>query len=97
MPGAPTSIGPSGSSAPAFPTYSWNRVSAASWYYLWVQPTGGSPVVLKWLQAHEVCNATTCAATPVVSLSSGQSYQFWVQTWNDEGYGPFSAAMGFSR
>jgi hypothetical protein len=96
-PDAPTLIGPTGSGLPSRPTYSWNRVNAASWYYLWVQPVGGSPVFQQWFQAHDVCSATICTVTPAVGLPGGQSYQFLVQTWNDLGYGPFSAGMTFSR
>ena len=34
-----------------------------------------------------------CRATP--GLTSGQ-YRWWIQTWNNVGYGPWSSGLNFS-
>jgi hypothetical protein len=84
----------------ATPTYSWNRVSSASWYYLWVNRinTDGSSTTVhaKWYTSAEACGGATCSITPVgITLSPG-NYRWWIQTWNEGGYGPWSSAMNFT-
>jgi hypothetical protein len=96
-PGISTLVSPTGGGIAANPTYTWNRVSSSTWYYLWVQPVSGNPAIQVWYRAEEVCGATTCSVTPATSLAAGQTYRFWIQTFNDFGYGPWSAANTFSR
>jgi hypothetical protein len=96
-PGLATLVAPGGSGVVAKPTYVWLRVEGSSWYYLWVS-VGGQPVTQIWYRAEDVCVPTgpLCSMTSNLPLSSG-SYVFWIQTWNDFGYGPWSAARAFSR
>ena len=96
-PMAATLISPDGN-VPEAVTFSWNAVSNATWYYLWVNDESG-PVIKQWYTAEEagcdsgtgICSITTTAPT----LMSGDC-QWWIQTWNGFGYGPWSTAMDFT-
>jgi large repetitive protein len=97
-PGKATPVSPSGNVSTATPTYTWNAVSTATWYYLWVNDSSTSPKVLQWfttVQAGCSSGTGTCSVTPSTSLAAGAG-RWWVQTWNDAGYGPWSDALSFS-
>jgi len=99
-PGAATLVSPNGSITDTTPTYTWNQVNAASWYYLWVSRlnSDGSLTTAhaKWYDSPAVCGGGTCSVTPAGVTLSGGSYRWWVQTWNDGGYGPWSSPKNFS-
>jgi RHS repeat-associated protein len=93
-PVAATLVSPAGSITDTTPTYTWNAVEGATWYYLWVN--GPSGVLFKeWFAASEVCEGATCA-TENIAAGGGGAHTWWVQTWNAGGYGPWSATMNFS-
>jgi len=108
-PGKATLLSPSGSITTDTPSYIWNAVAGATWYYLWVNDGGSasnsangrakkSAVILEWYTASQTgCpNGTgTCSVTPSIALSQGAG-QWWVQTWNPNGYGPWSDGMPFT-
>ena len=97
VPGAATLIGPSGAVNTAVPIYTWNAVSNATWYYLWVNENGGN-VVKQWYTASDAgCggDAGICSVMPSAALAAG-SATWWVQTWTRNGYGPWSNSMGFT-
>ena len=99
-PGAATLVLPSGATTDTTPAYTWNTVTSATWYYLWVSRvnTDGSLTTIhsKWYEATLACSGGTCSITPAgVTLSSG-NYRWWIQTWNDAGYGPWTNAMNFT-
>jgi photosystem II stability/assembly factor-like uncharacterized protein len=81
------------------PAYTWNKVTDATWYYLWVSRVNGdgslTTIHTRWYTSSGACSAGTCSITPDAALSAGD-YRWWVQTWNDSGYGPWSAGMNFS-
>jgi hypothetical protein len=55
-------------------------------------------VIKKWYTAEDAgCGAGTgtCSLTPTTELFLG-SARWWIQTWNDEGKGPWSSAMPFT-
>ncbi|HJR79083.1 MAG TPA: hypothetical protein VJ821_03355 [Anaerolineales bacterium] len=93
-PGPATLVSPSGSIASSSPTYIWNRVDSATWYYLWVDGPSGN-VIKQWYQSSAVCGSSTCSVTPGINLNSS-SYRWWIQTWNPAGSGPWSGRMDFS-
>lgn len=95
IPGAATLVSPSGNTSSSNPTYTWNRVPGASWYQLWVNGPSGN-VIAAWYEASVVCSASTCATTGPTTLGSG-AHTFWVRTWNQLGYGPWSPGMNFTR
>jgi parallel beta-helix repeat protein len=96
-PGIATLISPiSGTVGTSTPTYSWNQVSGATWYYLWVNGPNGN-VIQQWYSSTQAgCNGTTCSVTPSTALSAG-TYSWWIQSWNSAGYSPWSSAASFAR
>jgi hypothetical protein len=97
-PPAATLISPSGTTAATVPTYTWNAVATATYYYLWVRDAAGTTKVQTWYSAAQVGCAGgtgTCTITPSTSLSAG-GHTWWVDTWNSAGYGPWSGGIGFS-
>ncbi len=92
--GAVALVSPSGSTANHTPTYTWNVVPGATWYYLWVNGPSGV-VIQKWYTSADAnCTALTCSVTPVTNLNSG-NHTWWIQTWNSAGTGPWSSAKNF--
>lgn len=100
-PAAAVLVSPSGNiGTNSTPAYTWNKVSNAIWYYLWVSKVNGdgslTTVHTKWYESSLVCGSGSCSIKPVgITLGSGD-YRWWVQTWNATGYGPWSTAMNFS-
>jgi secreted trypsin-like serine protease len=94
-PGMATLTSPSDSISTNTPTYTWNEVSGATWYYLWVDGPSGNVIKQWYSSAQANCTGTTCSVTPGTSLSAG-SHSWWIQTWNNAGYGPWSTGMTFS-
>ena len=98
-PGEAVLLSPSGSSTTATPAYAWNVVPGASWYYLWINrinPDGSHTNLHKqWYKASAVCNGSSCSFTPPVTLPAG-NYRWWIQTWNEAGYGPWSTPLDFA-
>jgi hypothetical protein len=78
------------------PTYTWNKVNEATWYYIWLQDTVGNLLLTSWYQGTAVCGASTCSVTPAATLVGGTTYRWWIQTWNAVGYGPWSARGDFT-
>jgi hypothetical protein len=73
------------------PTYSWSKVSAATYYRLYV--SGPSGVVLdQWYQSTTICPTATCSV--VSPLLGGGTYSWYVQTYGPAGYGPWSNTTG---
>ncbi len=88
-------VSPSGSVTNTLPTYTWNEVEEAGWYYLWINDASKN-VFKQWYQSGEVVKGDgTCSVTPVFSLESGE-HRWWIQTWNDNGYGNWSDEMNFT-
>jgi hypothetical protein len=97
-PGKATLVSPTGTITTATPTYTWNAVTGSTWYLLWVGDGAGSAKINQWYTAESAgCSAGTgtCRVKPGSALASG-SYQWWIQTWNDSGIGPWSEGMGFT-
>ena len=98
IPGKATLISPSGTIASTSPTYVWNAVPSATWYQLWVNDGADSPKIQSWhtsTQAGCYSGTVTCSVTPTTQLVAG-ACQWWIQTWNDSGYGPWSDGMAFA-
>jgi uncharacterized protein (DUF1800 family) len=96
LPVAASLVSPNGNITKATPTYQWNAVSNATWYYLWVNDSTGNKIK-KWYTAEEVgCSSGVdrCSITSKTALNAG-SAKWWIQTWNSTGYGPWSTASLF--
>jgi hypothetical protein len=93
-PEAATLVSPAGSISESSPSYTWNAVSGATYYQLYVQKGESSCVHAQWYQASEVTSGSTCSVTPERTLNTGE-HTWWVQTWNANGYGPWSEGLEF--
>jgi len=95
-PGKATLISPSAASATNTPSYTWYANPNSTWYYLWVDDSTGNRVT-RWYRDYEVgcLGAGICAVTPDIALAPG-SAQWWIQTWNWGGNGPWSDAKAFT-
>ena len=96
-PPAATLVSPSGAIWEAYPTYKWNAVPDATWYFLWVNDATG-PRIREWYTAERAgcpSGSGTCSVTPPIKLAWG-AHKWWIQTWSSAGYGPWSPAMNFS-
>jgi hypothetical protein len=93
--GQATLISPTGTITSTQPTYKWNPVSGSTWYYLWIDGPSGK-IFDKWYTSSEVTSGSVCQITPAVTLTSGSSYKWWIQTWNNAGYGPWSDELQFT-
>jgi len=96
LPPAATLISPSGSISNYTPNYRWNSASGATWYYLWVNGPSGNRIQT-WYTASAVgcAGGGVCSVTPATILTGG-AHQWWIQTYNSVGYGPWSTGMNFS-
>lgn len=97
QPGQATLISPSSTITENDPTYTWSAVEAATWYYHWVNNSTGNKIK-KWYTADKAnCGSGTgeCSVTNTTELEDG-SCKWWIQTWNDDGYGPWSDTMPFT-
>jgi hypothetical protein len=94
-----TLVAPAGVVSANPPRFVWNAAPAATYYYLWVNDEAtGRPVVRTWYTAAAAGCAGgtgTCAITPQVTLGRG-AHRWWIQTWNDAGYGFWSASLLFT-
>jgi len=96
LPGKATLISPSGKISTQTPTYSWKAVSNATWYCLWVNDSLTAQKIFLWYTAEAAgCSSGTCSVRPSTALAAGVA-QWWVQTWNSAGYGPWSDGMNFT-
>jgi hypothetical protein len=98
-PNAARLISPSGSIGDSTPTYRWAAVGNATWYQLWVDDvtSGGNGKIVTWYTAEAVgcpSGGGNCKITPDTALVNGEA-TWWIQTWNDNGEGPWSAPKTF--
>ncbi|HEY3119151.1 MAG TPA: SBBP repeat-containing protein, partial [Vicinamibacteria bacterium] len=94
-PAAPTLISPTGTIPAQSPTYTWNAVSAAAEYLVWVDGPLGN-VVNTWFNAGNICSGSTCSVTPVLTLSANTTYTWKVRARNAGGTGLWSATLSFT-
>jgi hypothetical protein len=96
-PPATTLVEPFAQTATPSPTFQWNALDTSTWYQLYVSK-GSSTFAQKWYRASAVgCGSGTGVCS--IQLSSplgGGAYRFWVQTWNSNGPGPWSAPSDFT-
>ena len=96
-PAAATLVSPSGSMSGTTPTFTWNAVSNASSYYVWINDGSAAPRFTQWFTAAEAGCAGgtgTCAISTGLSLANGPG-RWFVKTSNAGGDGPWSTAMDF--
>ncbi len=92
---APKTYAPSGETYSSSPTYTWDRISTVSSYWLRVKDVAtGAMVVDGQVTGSTACSTTTnrCSYTPAITLAYSKSYQ-----WQVSGAGgTFSALKAFT-
>ncbi|MFW5749031.1 MAG: DUF5060 domain-containing protein, partial [Chloroflexota bacterium] len=99
VPAITTLVSPQGDQNTDQPTFTWNAVPSATWYYLWVTDMNtGQEVIQQWYRS-DAANCEwgtgTCTATPDVPLKRG-THRWWIQAYNDSGYGDWSTYREFN-
>lgn len=94
----PTPTAPLGSVSETTPNFTWNHVSGAEWYYLWLADgTDFSHVTDQWFNAYLVCAGGTCTVNPGIALTPGHSYRYWLMSWSSiAGYSVWSGEYNFT-
>jgi hypothetical protein len=90
-------ISPSGTISTSTPAYTWNATSDSARYYLWVNDSATNGKIKQWYAAEQAgcpSGTGTCSVTPTTSLATGPG-RWWIQAWNEAGYGPWSDLMTF--
>jgi hypothetical protein len=97
VPAAATLVSPTGIITTTTPTYTWNAVSGATSYQLYVYDSTGVKINQWYTASRAGCPSGTgnCSVTPSTSLASG-GVTWWIQTWNSVGYGPWSSGRSFT-
>jgi hypothetical protein len=91
VPPAATLTSPTGTITTVTPTYTWQAVSQAASYILWVDDAVQSPKVLVTYTAVQAgCGSGTgtCSVTATTALAPGNA-KFWIRTVNASGQGPW--------
>ncbi len=95
-----TLISPSGAITSSTPTYTWNALAHADWYFLWVE---NSPADIYFGEGYAPSDAGcasgtgTCSVTASTVLTPGETYWSWVRSgYLDGSVGPWSNRMSFT-
>jgi hypothetical protein len=97
VPEVTTLLAPWGVVSDATPAYSWNAVSISSWYRLLARDGDDNLIIDKWYTAADVnCQSGEgeCSVTPDAIITKNPVI-WWVQTWNNAGYGDWSESRVF--
>ncbi|MGD9363538.1 MAG: hypothetical protein PVH85_32040, partial [Desulfobacterales bacterium] len=96
VPGPATLVSPAGTITDITPEYTWSAESNSARYYLWVDDSTGSKITQSYTADQAGCTGGTgqCSVTPSIELAEGNG-TWWIQTWNNSGYGPWSVGMDF--
>jgi len=70
------------------PTYTWPKVATATWYRLYISGPAGL-VLDQWYQASSICGGDNICRVVSPTLAGGV-HAWYVQTYNQSGYGPWS-------
>jgi hypothetical protein len=95
-PGKAVLVSPSGTIEGSTISFTWKRVPEATWYYLWINDSTGNKVK-SWYTAEQAGGASgelNCSV--ILSTELVGTCQWWIQTWNNSGNGPWSDAMTFT-
>lgn len=88
---------PTGTISETTPEYYWDAVPGATWYYLWVNDSTGNRIKQWYTSSQAGCASGNgvCTVSPGTALADGNG-TWWVQTWNNAGYGPWSSGKLFT-
>jgi hypothetical protein len=78
-------------------TFTWQSGADATFYYLQINDATSAPRYTAWYPAVQACSggSATCFITLSLAFAAGPAV-WWVQTWNPEGFGPWSTGMAFT-
>ena len=100
-PGATTLTAPGSGSTLAVitPTFEWTQVTEATWYRLYVEKLQGDgvtwlPILDQWITSEQACASGSCEFSPAVQ---GGDQRWAIQTYNSNGFGPWSATWTFTN
>jgi hypothetical protein len=96
-PGQATLVSPTGEVTGSTIVFSWNAVAGSTWYLFWIGSTTGQPTLQQWYTAEQAhcANGGTCTITLTIGAAPG-AYQWYIQTWNTTGAGPWSRGNAIS-
>jgi hypothetical protein len=97
VPGAAKLIAPSGIVTGTTHVFTFQAVPGASFYYFWLNDATASPRFTLWYPTGQACpsGSDTCTILLSEGLAVGRA-TWWIEAWNSDGYGPWSAAMTFT-
>jgi len=87
IPGASRPLTPNGVKQDFEATFEWEPVGEAAWYRVWLN-RNGTRASSWWVKG-----ATNSVCPEALTFGS---YQWWVRTWNPDGYGPWSPSAEFA-
>lgn len=94
-PGAATLLAPSGTISIGSPTFSWNKVFTAEFYYLYVT-SNNTLAFHEWYHTASVCSTSTCQIQPAFDFRNNQSYTWYIMTYGSGQSGEWSAGKTFT-
>jgi hypothetical protein len=93
-PTAPSLISPSGAVTTRTPTFTWDVVPGATWYYLQLE-SGEDTQIGQWYSALDVCPGEVCSLTLTRPIDNG-TYTWSMQSRNSMADSPFSSSLRFT-
>jgi hypothetical protein len=96
-PAASTLLAPSGTVTSTSVTFSWLAAENATFYFIHVNDAITAPRFTAWYPVGQVCasSSATCFVTITTGFAAGPMI-WWIQTWNSDGFGPWSTGMSFT-
>ncbi len=95
VPGKVILTSPSVSTEDSIPIYSWEADPCATWYRLYVWDDNHTVKHSQWYESSDIASDGICSVT-IASTLGGDSYEWFVQTWNEYGTGNWSDGITFS-
>jgi hypothetical protein len=103
IPDKVTLILPSSTTEETTPTFTWNKVSNATWYKIYLMSTSSDYKFVQWYEIADDfsnypevnCTDGKCTVKLDSTLDIG-SYEWFVMGWNDNGNGVWSDGMAFT-
>ncbi len=97
VPATPSVSAPTGTITDTTPTFSWSASTGASWYELYIFPSGSTIPIISYtnIPASTRCIANACTFTPTMPIDRG-NYQFHVRAANLAGASAFSVKGSFT-
>jgi PKD repeat protein len=75
--------------------FTWNEDVSSTWYKLLIWDSPEQKVHSQWYESSDVCSGGSCMVTLNTTLPI-DDYEWWVQTWNENGNGLWSSTGSFS-